>query len=75
MPRFVHNVSDLLRRVLFLARPTERSWVCFLRSPAAQALDQIRRHGVLPRVMAAEPPNRAIDQILQFVVGIRIFHE
>ena len=32
-------------------------------------LDQIPRHGVLPRVMAAEPQNRAIDQILQFVVG------
>ena len=38
-------------------------------SPAAKALDQIPRHGVLPRVTAAEPPNRAIDQILQFVVG------
>jgi hypothetical protein len=32
-------------------------------------LDQISRHGILPRVMAAEPPNRAIDQIVQFVVG------
>src|SRR5438034_11544809 len=34
-----------------------------------QMLDQIPRHGVLPRVRAAEPQNRAIDQIPQFVVA------
>jgi hypothetical protein len=58
-----------------LGHMAERSWVCFLRSPAAQALDQISRHGVLPRVMAAEQPNRVIDQILQFVVGSSHFYE
>jgi hypothetical protein len=47
----------------------ERTWVCFFRSPAAQALDQIPRRGVLPRATAAEPPNRAGDQIPQFAVG------
>jgi len=70
VPRFIHNVSDLIGRVLFLACHTaERIWFCSFLSPAAQVLDQIPRLGVLPRVMAAEPQNRAIDQIPQFVVG------
>ena len=60
MPRFIHNVSDLIRRVLFLARPygsAKLAWVFSL--SLAQALFQvIGITSVFPFLALAADPER-----------------
>jgi len=76
LPRFILNVADLIRRVLVLARPYGSMKLGLFSSLSRRvSAGSNTRHGVLPRVTAAEPQNRAIDQVPQFVVGIRIFYE
>ena len=60
MPRFVHNVSDLIRRVLFLARPYGRAKLAGVFSLAlAQAVFQvIGVTSIFPFLAIAADPDR-----------------
>src|SRR5437762_3723502 len=60
MPRFVHNVSNLIRRVLFLARPYGRAKLFFIFSLSfAQALFQvIGVTSIFPFLALAADPDR-----------------
>ena len=60
MPRFVHTVSDLLRRVLFLARPYGRAKLAGVFSLAlAQAVFQvIGATSIFPFLAIAADPDR-----------------
>ena len=60
MPRFFHNVSDLLRRVLFLARPYGRAKLAGVFSLAlAQAVFQvIGVTSIFPFLALAADPDR-----------------
>jgi ABC-type multidrug transport system fused ATPase/permease subunit len=60
MPRFVHNVSDLIRRVLFLARPYGRAKLAGVFSLAlAQAVFQvIGATSIFPFLAIAADPER-----------------
>jgi ATP-binding cassette, subfamily B, bacterial PglK len=60
MPRFVHNVSNLLRRVLFLARPYGRAKLAWVFSLAlAQAVFQvIGATSIFPFLAIAADPDR-----------------
>ena len=60
MPRFIHNVSDLIRRVLFLARPYGRAKLFFIFSLSfAQALFQvIGVTSIFPFLALAADPDR-----------------
>jgi ABC-type multidrug transport system fused ATPase/permease subunit len=60
MPRFVHNVSDLIRRVLFLARPYGRAKLAGIFSLAlAQAVFQvIGVTSIFPFLALAADPDR-----------------
>lgn len=53
----MHNLSDLVRHVLFVALPPHNRWIKYFMM------------GVWPRVTAAGPQNHAVDQIPQFAVG------
>jgi len=60
VPRFIHNVSDLLRRVLFLSRPYGRAKLFFIFSLSfAQALFQvIGVTSIFPFLALAADPDR-----------------
>src|SRR6266480_3814891 len=60
MPRFVHNVSDLLRRVLFLARPYGRAKLAgvFLLSLAQAVFQVIGVTSIFPFLALAADPDR-----------------
>ena len=60
MPRFIHNVSDLMRRVLFLARPYGRAKLAGIFSLSfAQALFQvIGVTSIFPFLALAADPDR-----------------
>ena len=60
MPRFIHNVADLIRRVLFLARPYGRAKLFFIFSLSlAQALFQvIGITSIFPFLAIAADPDR-----------------
>ncbi|HJY54256.1 MAG TPA: ABC transporter ATP-binding protein [Candidatus Udaeobacter sp.] len=60
MPRFIHNVSDLIRRVLFLARPYGRARLFFIFSLSfAQAIFQvIGVTSIFPFLAIAADPDR-----------------
>jgi ABC-type multidrug transport system fused ATPase/permease subunit len=60
VPRFIHNVSDLIRRVLFLARPYGRSKLGFIFSLSlTQALFQvIGVTSIFPFLAIAADPDR-----------------
>ena len=60
MPRFIHNVSDLLRRVLFLARPYGRAKLAAVLSLSlAQAVFQmIGVTSIFPFLALAADPDR-----------------
>ena len=60
MPRFIYNVSDLIRRVLFLARPYGRAKLFFIFSLSfAQALFQvIGVTSIFPFLALAADPDR-----------------
>ena len=60
MPQFIHNVSDLIRRVLFLARPYGRAKLFFIFSLSfAQALFQvIGVTSIFPFLALAADPDR-----------------
>ena len=60
MPRFVHNVSNLIRRVLFLARPYGRAKLAWVFSLAlAQAVFQvIGATSIFPFLAIAADPDR-----------------
>ena len=60
MPRFIHNVADLIRRVLFLARPYGRAKLFFIFSLSlAQALFQvIGVTSIFPFLAIASDPDR-----------------
>ena len=60
MPRFIHNVSDLIRRVLFLARPYGRAKLAgFFSLSLAQALFQvIGITSIFPFLPPAADPER-----------------
>src|SRR6187200_2978097 len=60
MPRFAHTVSDLLRRVLFLARPYGRAKLAWVFSLAlAQAVFQvIGATSIFPFLAIAADPDR-----------------
>ena len=60
MPPFIHNVSDLIRRVLFLARPYGRAKLFFIFSLSlAQALFQvIGVTSIFPFLAIAADPDR-----------------
>lgn len=60
MPRFIHNVSDLIRRVLFLARPYGRAKLAGIFSLSfAQALFQvIGVTSIFPFLALAADPDR-----------------
>jgi len=60
VPRFIHNVSDLIRRVLFLARPYGRAKLFFIFSLSfAQALFQvIGVTSIFPFLALAADPDR-----------------
>src|SRR6266513_4841720 len=60
MPRFIHNVSDLIRRVLFLARPYGRAKLAGIFSLSlAQALFQvIGITSIFPFLALAADPDR-----------------
>jgi len=60
LPRFIHNVADLIRRVLFLARPYGRAKLFFIFSLSlAQALFQvIGITSIFPFLAIAADPDR-----------------
>ncbi len=60
MPRFVHNVSDLLRRVLFLARPYGRAKLAgvFSLSLAQAVFQVIGVTSIFPFLALAADPDR-----------------
>ena len=60
MPRFIHNVADLIRRVLFLARPYGRAKLGFIFSfSLAQAVFQvIGITSIFPFLAIAADPDR-----------------
>ena len=60
MPRFIHNVSDLLRRVLFLARPYGRAKLAavFLLSFAQALFQVIGITSIFPFLALAADPDR-----------------
>src|SRR6058998_3259344 len=60
MPRFVHNVSDLLRRVLFLARPYGRAKLAgvFSLSLAQAVFQMIGVTSIFPFLALAADPDR-----------------
>src|SRR6266699_909007 len=60
MPRFVHNVSDLIRRVLFLARPYGRAKLAgvFSLSLAQAVFQVISVTSIFPFLALAADPDR-----------------
>src|SRR3954470_12652639 len=60
MPRFVHTVSDLIRRVLFLARPYGRAKLAgvFLPAPAQAVFQVIGVTSIFPFLALAADPDR-----------------
>src|SRR5262245_641480 len=60
MPRFVHNVSNLVRRVLFLARPYGRAKLAgvFLLALAQGVFQVIGATSIFPFLAIAADPDR-----------------